>query len=328
MTARCGGDRELEREVLSLLEAHVQTGPLDRLQGDLARWGESLIREGPEPAVEAEPPFEPGARLGRYEILERLGAGGMAVVWRARDPRLGRTVAIKMIGRRIARTGQDLLARFEQEARATSALSHPNLITVHDVGDQDGHPFLVMELVEGESLRERLGAPLPAGEIVRLGTQIADGLAAAHEAGVVHRDLKPENVLVDRRGTVRILDFGLAVFRALDNGRRTSRRRHRGLPASRGRPWPRRSRPRTRSLGDGAGPSSARSATPPRRCCAARTATTGWTSSPWARSSTRWRPARAPSRPTTWPAAWPRRWITSRRRWRSCGTTFPAPWPR
>jgi len=214
VAARCGGDGALEREVLSLLEAHEQTGPLDRLQADLAQWSESLIQEEPASAVEL--PFEPGARLGRYEILERLGAGGMAVVWRARDPRLGRTVAIKMVGHRIARSGQDLFARFEQEARATSALSHPNLITVHDFGEQDGHPFLVMELVEGESLRERLGAPLPAGEIVRLGAQIADGLAAAHDAGVVHRDLKPENVLVDRRGTVRILDFGLAVFRALE----------------------------------------------------------------------------------------------------------------
>lgn len=226
VAARCRGDPELEREVVSLLDAHEQTGPLDRLQGDLARWGEELLEgsaAGLPVAPEETPPDDaPGeglSRLGRYEILDRLGSGGMAEVFRAHDPRLGRTVAVKVIGRRLGRR-PEALERFEQEARAASALSHPNVITIHDFGEQDGHPFLVMELVDGESLRDRLEARpdegLAVGAIVRLGTQLADGLTAAHAAGVVHRDLKPENVLIDRRGTARILDFGLAVFQVLE----------------------------------------------------------------------------------------------------------------
>lgn len=226
VAARCRGEPELEHEVLSLLDAHERTGPLDRLQGDLARWGEELLENGEAgiSTLRDEPPPDDAAgrrlsRLGRYEILDRLGSGGMAEVFRAHDPRLGRTVAVKVIGRRLGRL-PEALERFEQEARAASALSHPNVITIHDFGEQDGHPFLVMELVDGESLRDRLGAHpgegLPVDTIVRLGTQLADGLTAAHEAGVVHRDLKPENVLIDRRGTARILDFGLAVFQVLE----------------------------------------------------------------------------------------------------------------
>ena len=217
VAARCRGDPELEREVLSLVDAHEQTGPLDRLQGDLARWGEELLEGSgaglpvaPEETPPDDPPGEGLSRLGRYEILDRLGSGGMAEVFRAHDPRLGRTVAVKVIGRRLGRR-PEVLERFEQEARAASALSHPNVITIHDFGEQDGHPFLVMELVDGESLRERLvarpGEGLPVDAVVRLGIQLADGLTAAHEAGVVHRD---------RRGTARILDFGLAVFQVLE----------------------------------------------------------------------------------------------------------------
>ncbi len=152
----------------------------------------------------------PGVRLGSYEIVAAIGAGGMGEVYRARDARLGREVAIKILP---AAFSQDLdrLRRFQQEARAAGALNHPNIIAVHDVGDHDGSPYLVSELLEGDTLRERIaGRSLPVRKALEYGTQIAQGLAAAHEKGIVHRDLKPDNVFVTNEGHVKILDFGLA----------------------------------------------------------------------------------------------------------------------
>jgi hypothetical protein len=152
-----------------------------------------------------------GARLGSYEIIDRLGAGGMGEVYRARDTRLGRTVAIKVL-----RSGADpqLLQRLDREARAASALNHPNIVHIYDVGeaaDVPGAHYVVMEHVEGETLRRRLRpGPLPLGELLDLGAQLADGLAKAHRAGIVHRDLKPENLMVTPDGLLKILDFGLA----------------------------------------------------------------------------------------------------------------------
>jgi serine/threonine protein kinase len=151
-----------------------------------------------------------GTRLGPYEVVALIGAGGMGEVYRARDPRLGRDVAIKVLPRQYA-ADEDRLRRFEQEARAASALNHPNILVVHDVGTDEGIPYLVEELLEGESLRERLrGGALPVGKAVDIAVQMAHALAAAHEKGIVHRDLKPENVFVTRGGHVKILDFGLA----------------------------------------------------------------------------------------------------------------------
>ena len=151
-----------------------------------------------------------GMRLGPYEVVGMLGAGGMGDVYGARDPRLERDVAIKVLPAQFA-TDRDRLRRFEQEARAASALNHPNILTVHDVGSHRGAPYLVTELLEGESLRERLrSGALPASEAVELGVQVAAGLSAAHEKGIIHRDLKPENLFVTRDGRVKILDFGLA----------------------------------------------------------------------------------------------------------------------
>ena len=149
-------------------------------------------------------------RLGPYEIVARLGAGGMGEVYRARDDRLGREVAIKVLPAEYA-ADTDRLRRFEQEARAVAALNHPNILTVHEVGTHEGAPYLVTELLEGETLRERLriGA-LPARNAIELAVQVASGLAAAHEKGIVHRDLKPENLFVTRDGHVKILDFGIA----------------------------------------------------------------------------------------------------------------------
>ena len=152
-----------------------------------------------------------GARVGFYEVIDRLGAGGMGEVYRARDTRLGRTVALKVL-----RVGADpeLLHRLDREARAASALNHPNIVQIYDVGEaagQAGAHYVVMEHVEGETLRRHLArGPLPMGELLDLGAQLADGLAKAHRAGIVHRDVKPENLMVTPEGRLKILDFGLA----------------------------------------------------------------------------------------------------------------------
>ena len=152
----------------------------------------------------------PGTRLGPYEVTAPLGSGGMGEVYRARDTRLGRDVAIKVLPAEYA-ADADRLRRFEQEARAASALNHPNILVVHDVGTHEDAPYLVTELLEGATLRDRLaGGALPPGKAIELAVQIASGLAAAHEKGIVHRDLKPENLFVTRDGHVKILDFGLA----------------------------------------------------------------------------------------------------------------------
>ncbi|MGE0101224.1 MAG: protein kinase [Blastocatellales bacterium] len=154
-----------------------------------------------------------GTKIGAYEILAPLGAGGMGEVYRARDTRLDREVAIKVLPADFA-NNEDRLQRFEQEARATSALNHPNILTVYDFGSHEDSPYLVMELLEGEELRAQLNegaiAPKTAIEYAR---QIADGLAAAHAKGIVHRDLKPENLFITKDGRVKILDFGLAKLR-------------------------------------------------------------------------------------------------------------------
>ncbi len=151
-----------------------------------------------------------GTTLGPYQILAPLGAGGMGEVYRARDTRLARDVAMKVVRTDFARD-PERLKRFEQEARAAGALNHPNVCTLHDVGTHEGVPYVVMELLEGESLRERLAAgPLPIRKAVEYAAQVAHGLAAAHEKGIVHRDLKPENLFVTKDGRVKVLDFGLA----------------------------------------------------------------------------------------------------------------------
>ncbi len=151
-----------------------------------------------------------GTRLGPYEILALLGAGGMGEVWRAKDPRLGRDVAIKVLPASFS-ADADRLRRFEQEARAAGVLNHPNVTIVYDIGQHDGAPYVVQELLEGETLRLGLArGRFSPRKAIDTATQIAHGLAAAHEKGIVHRDLKPENLFVTREGRVKILDFGLA----------------------------------------------------------------------------------------------------------------------
>ncbi|HVH28601.1 MAG TPA: protein kinase, partial [Vicinamibacterales bacterium] len=151
-----------------------------------------------------------GARLGPYEIVAPLGAGGMGEVYRAHDSRLGRDVAIKVMPTAFS-ADAERLQRFEQEARSAAALNHPNILAVHDIGQHDGSPYIVSELLVGETLRERLNVgAVPVRKAVEYAIQIAHGLAAAHEKGIVHRDLKPENVFLTSDGRVKILDFGLA----------------------------------------------------------------------------------------------------------------------
>jgi serine/threonine protein kinase/Tol biopolymer transport system component len=148
--------------------------------------------------------------LGPYEILAPIGAGGMGEVYRAKDPRLGREVAIKVLPASLSQDA-DRLRRFEQEARSASALNHPNIITIHDIGSADSTSYIAMEFVDGTSLRELLAAgSLPTKKMLDIAVQIAEGLAKAHGAGIVHRDLKPENVMVSKDGFVKLLDFGLA----------------------------------------------------------------------------------------------------------------------
>jgi tRNA A-37 threonylcarbamoyl transferase component Bud32 len=169
---------------------------------------ESLTRDR---AAEGRPPVSlpVGARLGAYEILSRLGAGGMGEVYRARDTRLDRTVAIKILPEHLAQH-PDLRQRFEREARALSSLNHSNICALYDVGHQDGTDYLVLEYIEGESLHDRLAeGPLPLDQALRYGSQIADALGRAHRSGIIHRDLKPGNVMLTRAGA-KLLDFGLA----------------------------------------------------------------------------------------------------------------------
>jgi Tol biopolymer transport system component len=163
-----------------------------------------------------------GRKLGNYEVTAKLGEGGMGEVWRARDERLNRSVAVKMLPAGLA-ADPGLRARFEQEARALAALNHPNIVAIYDVGQDDGRAYMVSELVEGESLRSLLErGPLPVRKAIDFATQMAEGIAAAHALGIVHRDLKPENVMVACNGQVKLLDFGLARQNAPVSGDRTA----------------------------------------------------------------------------------------------------------
>lgn len=204
---KADGDSELRREVESLLAQHKsKDSVLDRPAWDQPAWTDS--RPNDQSVSRAEALLAPGAVLGPYRITGLLGEGGMGQVYRAHDSRLERSVAIKVLF-----PGQDV-RRFEREARAVAALSHPNVVPIFDVGRESGVDYLVEELVEGESLRDILHrGPLAVARFRDLAVQIAEGLAAAHRAGIIHRDLKPGNIMVSRENCARILDFGLATSR-------------------------------------------------------------------------------------------------------------------
>jgi Tol biopolymer transport system component len=162
-------------------------------------------------------PIAPGTRIGPYDIVGWIGAGGMGEVYRARDARLGRDVAIKLIAESVA-TDVSRVHRFEQEARAAGQLNHPNIVAVYDIGVHGGAPYIVSELLEGQSLRSRLSeGALPSRKVLDYGRQVAQGLAAAHDRGIVHRDVKPDNLFITRDGRVKILDFGIAKLTAAED---------------------------------------------------------------------------------------------------------------
>ena len=171
-----------------------------------------------------------GTKLGPYEIQSSIGAGGMGEVYKARDKRLNRDVAIKVLPTSFS-ADPDRLQRFAQEARAAAALSHPNILSIFDIGEDGGAPYVVSELLEGETLRDRLrNGPLATRKAIDYAAQVARGLAAAHEKGIVHRDLKPENIFITNDGRVKILDFGLAKLTRPEGTTRARRLRSRSAP--------------------------------------------------------------------------------------------------
>ena len=199
LDAACGTDASLRSEVESLIASHEEAG------------SQFLKAAAPE-ILQLDTPRDlpSGTKLGPYKIIELLGSGGMGEVYRAKDTRLERTVAIKILPSALS-ANRDRLRRFEREARSASALNHPNIVTIHELAQDGSCHYIAMELVEGKTLRVLLGAGLmPMRKTIEIAAQVADGLTKAHEAGITHRDLKPENLMVSDDGFVKILDFGLA----------------------------------------------------------------------------------------------------------------------
>src|ERR1700741_1943368 len=186
-----------------------------------AACGAALIyqrrRTTTDPVLGVAMPVSPGAKFGSYEVAEPIGSGGMGEVYRARDARLGRDVTIKVLPASFS-SDSDRLRRFEQEARAAGALNHANILAIYDIGTHEGSPFLVTELLDGETLRERLqSGPLQLRKALDVAVQVARGISAGHEKGIVHRDLKPANLFLTTDGRVKILDFGLAKLKQPEN---------------------------------------------------------------------------------------------------------------
>src|SRR5436309_16051700 len=197
----CADDRELRREVESLISSYDEAG--GSFQTVAVNVAAQMFAEGLCDSLI-------GQRIGHYEVISLIGRGGMGEVFLARDTSLGRKVALKLLRSEFTQN-EDRLRRFEQEARAASALNHPNILTIHEIGQEGSLHFMATEYVEGETLRQHLSrARNTVGQTLDVAVQVASALAAAHQAGIIHRDIKPENTMVRTDGNVKVLDFGLA----------------------------------------------------------------------------------------------------------------------
>ena len=201
LSKSCGHDEDLRRDVEALLSSYSRAGSF--IEQPAAERIASVILDRNELAA-------PGQQVAHYEIIGTLGKGGMGEVYLAQDTKLGRKVALKLLPAELT-ANKERLQRFGQEARAASALNHPNILTIYEIGAVEGLNFIATEFVDGETLRERVRqSPLMLVEVIDVAIQIAGALAAAHAAGIVHRDIKPENIMLRQDDIVKVLDFGLA----------------------------------------------------------------------------------------------------------------------
>jgi serine/threonine protein kinase len=196
----CGGDAELRGEVESLISSHDEAGHSVEVMA-----AEAATKMLSDQARSIE-----GKQIEHYQVLSRIGRGGMGEVFLAQDTKLNRKVALKLL-RSDLTANEDRLRRFQQEAQAASSLNHPNILTIHEIGQDDALHFMATEYVEGETLREHISrARMSLGQVLEIVIQVASALSAAHQAGIIHRDIKPENVMLRTDGYVKVLDFGLA----------------------------------------------------------------------------------------------------------------------